>query len=992
MTKPSSFKLKGIRAMLETITVLYSLSILTAISLPVGYLAVNTFQIRNISGLSFISLFPLYLAMGLIVQVLLSYLFGTIVISPAVPVSLAAACSAAIVLLSVLRKRRESMSISPITRQSQLVFVQNRNTDDVSLKSIRFGTRLRRRFGNLISLALIVIIFVYFASIPISTQWPPIGDGLFHAMLTSLTVYNGHIPTDLRPLINFPYEYPSGYHVLASDFSLMMNFNSAESIYIIATYLTILISASLFVLTYFLTRSYWVSLPIPFAIIVSHNTGSLEMWLAGFLVNGPYPGLFAIMTVITTVIVLQISYGNRAWKGEQLQEQQKEAASSSGTMQRVSFANLTTILVIISLALFTTYPQFLFHIFVVIMAYCISELIPRIKKVIIPTALSSSLYTSLAILHRKSGKKGSPFLSLSSLSPTLKYVKYVGKKLYLLGPSIIIFAFFVIIISLAGLLPFYDRLFNFNVNWFETHSSDPFLDPTIVIAKFFSDSIFGIIIVSALILSFTIMILKRKPVPICIVVILLLIAMVSGFSIIYPERTGALVVTLSWVMLAYGVYELAKRIQYQLMISIPGMTATRKIQLASIIISVFVLGIFYFEAQYILYQIKGSGWHLSSADVDHLYSIGKWLEDNVGIQELVLNDMSYSGMYLQAFGLFNLTHNYWSGEIYPGATPVMPAGSILREMNHLLLRQYTEEGTPLPAVSQPVSNDIGQRNKALVPILSYNSSNPKAQQYSSFSGSNYTDVAISADNQNFQLTNFSVGLWFKANAFHRYNSYMISKGDCCSERIGENMNYGMWMTREGRVSAGFEASDGSDYFVTSVRNYTDGKWHYAVVTYDHLELRLYVDGALAGITAIPGVMPDKGSGQPIRIGANRMSIETSDNNTLELPVGYFDGEMYDIKIWDKQILEGLMQHELSRVWTNPGDQALVNSLLKKYNVKYIVISGPESGFKDFVQWGGTGNYEVKPVPNEDYIRQFDSYDFLKLMWKKGNAAIYAVEI
>ena len=94
--------------MLETITVLYSLSILTAISLPVGYLAVNTFQIRNISGLSFISLFPLYLAMGLIVQVLLSYLFGTIVISPAVPVGLAAACSAGhCLIVSIAKTSRE---------------------------------------------------------------------------------------------------------------------------------------------------------------------------------------------------------------------------------------------------------------------------------------------------------------------------------------------------------------------------------------------------------------------------------------------------------------------------------------------------------------------------------------------------------------------------------------------------------------------------------------------------------------------------------------------------------------------------------------------------------------------------------------------------------------------------------------------------------------------------------------------------------------------
>lgn len=86
----------------------------------------------------------------------------------------------------------------------------------------------------------------------------------------------------------------------------------------------------------------------------------------------------------------------------------------------------------------------------------------------------------------------------------------------------------------------------------------------------------------------------------------------------------------------------------------------------------------------------------------------------------------------------------------------------------LFLRQYTEEGTPLLAVSQPVSNDIGQRNKALVPILSYNGSNPKAQQYLSFSGSNYAEVAISADNQIFQLTNFSVGLWVKTNVFHRH--------------------------------------------------------------------------------------------------------------------------------------------------------------------------------------------------------------------------------
>ena len=31
-----------------------------------------------------------------------------------------------------------------------------------------------------------------------------------------------------------------------------------------------------------------------------------------------------------------------------------------------------------------------------------------------------------------------------------------------------------------------------------------------------------------------------------------------------------------------------------------------------------------------------------------------------------------------------------------------------------------------------------------------------------------------------KIFNSQILVWFKTNAFHRHNSYMISKGDCCS--------------------------------------------------------------------------------------------------------------------------------------------------------------------------------------------------------------------
>jgi hypothetical protein len=242
-----------------------------------------------------------------------------------------------------------------------------------------------------------------------------------------------------------------------------------------------------------------------------------------------------------------------------------------------------------------------------------------------------------------------------------------------------------------------------------------------------------------------------------------------------------------------------------------------------------------------------------------------------------------------------------------------------------------------------------------------------------------------AKKEQLQLTNFSVGLWFKTDTDFTSNAYIVYRegADCCLEKTGAKMNYGIWMTALEKIQAGFEGTNGTGYFVTSARSYNDGKWHYVVASYDGFEIKLYVDGALADRKLTSAAIPDKNGTHAIRIGA---SVLGKNHITAS---NYFTGNVYDVRIWDRPLLAQQMQQELGKIWLYPDNRDMVYSLLKKFNVKYIVINS-EVGFKDYTLWGGTGNYLLKPYYNEGYETIFNSYDFLKLKWKIGDAAIYSV--
>src|ERR1051325_4649448 len=141
----------------------------------------------------------------------------------------------------------------------------------------------------------------------------------------------------------------------------------------------------------------------------------------------------------------------------------------------------------------------------------------------------------------------------------------------------------------------------------------------------------------------------------------------------------------------------------------------------------------------------------------------------------------------------------------------------------------------------------------------------------------YLDVNSSSSSQ---LSKFSVAAWFKTSADYNTDAFIVNKAGA-----SDNLNYGIWMTNAEKIRGGFESASGVAFYATSPLSYSDGKWHYAVVTFDGSAIGLYVDGLLVA-TKTAAASPDSGGDEPIRMGANSQGLND-----------YFVGNVDEIRIW-----------------------------------------------------------------------------------------------
>ncbi len=177
--------------------------------------------------------------------------------------------------------------------------------------------------------------------------------------------------------------------------------------------------------------------------------------------------------------------------------------------------------------------------------------------------------------------------------------------------------------------------------------------------------------------------------------------------------------------------------------------------------------------------------------------------------------------------------------------------------------------------------------------------------YAPYFTANNSYVSIN-DNPNLRLEQFSIAAWFKTDMTNNKEmAIIVNKGGFSKNTINTpNQNYGIWLTGTnqgvaGKIQAGFEDSNGNNYFVTTRNTYNDNNWHYVVVTYDKSILKLYVDNVLVtskNTNAIPAM-----NSMPLVIG--------KDSNTNKR---YFKGYIDEVRVYDR----ALTAQEISDTYNN----------------------------------------------------------------------------
>ncbi len=151
----------------------------------------------------------------------------------------------------------------------------------------------------------------------------------------------------------------------------------------------------------------------------------------------------------------------------------------------------------------------------------------------------------------------------------------------------------------------------------------------------------------------------------------------------------------------------------------------------------------------------------------------------------------------------------------------------------------------------------------------------KFQSGLKFNGTN-AYVTIS-DNTNLRMgKNMTIQLWAKVNAVPADWTRLIGKSDGASNR-----NYGIFLHNSGTILFQFQESGGTFPSVQTTRTINDGEWHNITATYDGANMRIYVDGVIAG-TAAATATPVTSSGA-VRIGGDGAH-------------GYFTGELDHVRI------------------------------------------------------------------------------------------------
>lgn len=153
-----------------------------------------------------------------------------------------------------------------------------------------------------------------------------------------------------------------------------------------------------------------------------------------------------------------------------------------------------------------------------------------------------------------------------------------------------------------------------------------------------------------------------------------------------------------------------------------------------------------------------------------------------------------------------------------------------------------------------------------------------------------------------ELQKFTLAVWFNTtknyvpDLVYGGEGMMIMKGGWITNKTGEQLSYGIWISDANHLRAGFETTQGTDNILTtSGTKVNTGTWRHGALTYDSATLKLYLDGVLFKQLAT-NALPEKNN-IPLCVG----------KIALDRKKGYYKGKLDDIRVYNYALTDAEIQ-------------------------------------------------------------------------------------
>jgi len=173
-----------------------------------------------------------------------------------------------------------------------------------------------RNSENLVPLLLFVITICYFASVAAYWTMPPVGDIVWgHGPFVSVIEAEGRVSVKSVWLSS---PYPLGFHATVATFNQIFRLYPGQAVLVLGVVISALLPLIIYSIVFIFTRSILLSSVGYLSTFYVHSSGNLEKFILGPFFNGPYPNLMGYLILFTYIALLCFapdlpSKPNRKW-------------------------------------------------------------------------------------------------------------------------------------------------------------------------------------------------------------------------------------------------------------------------------------------------------------------------------------------------------------------------------------------------------------------------------------------------------------------------------------------------------------------------------------------------------------------------------------------------------------------------------------------------------------------------------------------------------